>query len=156
MAGKVHFSKTIDDLAQYIDRDRIPTELDGAEQYKYSYIEPTPDESALMRDIPTRDSIQSERDQLIRQYEEATRTWLAAGDNGAPASNAGPPLSVAGDGTDGEAVDGKEEGRGRATQLRQRIAGDLSRNYWRLDPYVRARGLYDRLGMLGPGGVLKL
>lgn len=39
------------------------------------------------------------------------------------------------------------EGRGR-------LAERLAENYWRLDPYIRAKSLYDRSGVLGPKGKL--
>ena len=39
-------------------------------------------------------------------------------------------------------------------ESRGRIAESLRSNYWTLDPYVRARSLYDRTGLLGPGGAL--
>ena len=35
---------------------------------------------------------------------------------------------------------------------RQQLAAKLKEQYWKLDPYIRARTLYDRLGVLGPGG----
>jgi hypothetical protein len=35
---------------------------------------------------------------------------------------------------------------------RSQLAADLTRNYWKLDPYIRARTLYDRIGVLQPGG----
>ncbi|KAK4960428.1 phosphatidylinositol transfer protein csr1 [Elasticomyces elasticus] len=44
--------------------------------------------------------------------------------------------------------EGSGEGRGRLAQR-------LRENYWRLDPYVRARSLYDRTGVLGLGGKLE-
>lgn len=34
------------------------------------------------------------------------------------------------------------------------IASRLAENYWRLDPYVRARSLYDRTGIIGAEGKL--
>jgi len=40
--------------------------------------------------------------------------------------------------------------RGEA-DARAELKARLRENYWRLDPYVRARGLCDRIGMLGPG-----
>ncbi|KAK3642117.1 phosphatidylinositol transfer protein csr1 [Elasticomyces elasticus] len=43
--------------------------------------------------------------------------------------------------------EGSGEGRGRLAQR-------LRENYWRLDPYVRARSLYDRTGVIGVGGRL--
>lgn len=38
------------------------------------------------------------------------------------------------------------------TEARNALAQKLGNNYWALDPYVRARSLYDRLNVLGPGG----
>nr|POF13016.1 cral-trio domain-containing protein c3h8.02 [Quercus suber] len=35
---------------------------------------------------------------------------------------------------------------------RDAVAEQLRRNYWELDPYIRARSVYDRLGMIQPGG----
>jgi hypothetical protein len=35
---------------------------------------------------------------------------------------------------------------------RTTIAGELNENYWKLDPYVRARTLYDRMGAIGERG----
>lgn len=44
---------------------------------------------------------------------------------------------------------GEDGGEGRG-----RLAERLAENYWRLDPYVRAKSLYDRAGILGEGGRL--
>ena len=35
---------------------------------------------------------------------------------------------------------------------RQQLAAKMKQQYWKLDPYVRARSLYDRLGVLSPDG----
>lgn len=43
--------------------------------------------------------------------------------------------------------DGKGDGR-------TKIAESLRDNYWKLDPYIRARSLYDRIGLIGQGGRL--
>lgn len=39
-------------------------------------------------------------------------------------------------------------------ESRDRIAQQLAENYWKLDPYLRARSLYDRTGIIGPMGKL--
>ncbi|USW58988.1 Putative CRAL-TRIO lipid binding domain, CRAL/TRIO domain, CRAL/TRIO domain superfamily [Septoria linicola] len=44
---------------------------------------------------------------------------------------------------------GEDKGEGR-TRLAQRLA----ENYWKLDPYVRARSMYDRSNVIQPGGKL--
>jgi hypothetical protein len=38
------------------------------------------------------------------------------------------------------------------TAERDAIANELNENYWKLDPYVRARTLYDRIGAIGERG----
>ncbi|KAF2717857.1 CRAL/TRIO domain-containing protein [Polychaeton citri CBS 116435] len=48
-------------------------------------------------------------------------------------------------------ISGEDSGAGRS-----RLAERLAENYWRLDPYIRARSLYDRIGMLGENGKLNL
>ena len=35
---------------------------------------------------------------------------------------------------------------------RSRLAERLAENYWKLDPFIRARSLYDRLGVIGKDG----
>jgi hypothetical protein len=35
---------------------------------------------------------------------------------------------------------------------RDAIANELNENYWKLDPYIRARTLYDRIGAIGERG----
>lgn len=46
-------------------------------------------------------------------------------------------------------ISGEDAGEGR-TKLAQRLA----ENYWKLDPYVRSRSLYDRTGVISEGGKL--
>ncbi|GAM83265.1 hypothetical protein ANO11243_012510 [Dothideomycetidae sp. 11243] len=41
-----------------------------------------------------------------------------------------------------------------AAGQRERLANGLRDNYWRLDPYVRARSLWDRTGIIGKDGAL--
>ena len=35
---------------------------------------------------------------------------------------------------------------------RNKIVAELHENYWKLDPYIRARTVYDRMGMIGEKG----
>lgn len=46
-----------------------------------------------------------------------------------------------------EWISGNDKGEGR-----NRLAERLAENYWKLDPFIRARSLYDRTGVLGPMG----
>jgi hypothetical protein len=38
------------------------------------------------------------------------------------------------------------------TAQRDAVANELNENYWKLDPYIRARTLYDRIGAIGARG----
>lgn len=95
-------------------------ELEGDEQFEWTYVEPVPGENDIMKDTATRDKIQEEREGMVRRFEESTRKWVA-GEDGAGAE-------------------------------RDAIASEMNENYWSLDPYVRARTVYDRVGAIGPKG----
>jgi|SRR5579859_127600 len=43
-------------------------------------------------------------------------------------------------------------GGGDVAGERDAIAGEMNENYWKLDPYIRARTFYDRIGAIGPRG----
>lgn len=43
-------------------------------------------------------------------------------------------------------------GEDGAAAERDAIANELNENYWKLDPYIRARTLYDRIGAIGERG----
>ena len=128
VAGKVHFAKTIDELSNYVPRSQIPTELGGDEKWEYKYPEPVPGENDKMADEKPKQELQSERQQIVDKYETTVLEWVHAGDS-VPA----------------------EEKR----KERDAVAEQLRQNYWKLDPYVRARSLYDRAGVLLDGGKLE-
>ncbi|KAL2890471.1 Phosphatidylinositol transfer protein CSR1 [Ceratocystis lukuohia] len=44
------------------------------------------------------------------------------------------------------------KGDSDTTSQRNEVKSKLRQNYWTLDPYIRARSLYDRIGVLNPGG----
>ncbi|KAH6873327.1 hypothetical protein BKA58DRAFT_164851 [Alternaria rosae] len=127
VAGKVHFAKTIDDLSNYIPKSQIPTELGGDEKWEYKFPEPVSGENDKMAEEKPKQELQSERQQIVDNYETSVLEWVHAGD-GAPA----------------------DEKR----KERDSIAEQLRQNYWKLDPYVRARSLYDRMGVLQSEGKL--
>ncbi|KAK0846183.1 phosphatidylinositol transfer protein csr1 [Friedmanniomyces endolithicus] len=121
VASKVHFASNVEELSQWIPRNRISRELGGTEDYSYSYVEPREGENAAFADTASRDKLLEERIQLVSSYETEVLAWIHG--------------------------DGSGEGRGRLAQR-------LAENYWRVDPFVRARGLYDRTGVIGKGGRL--
>ena len=120
VASKIHFTRSADDLEKFIPRGRIVKELEGDEQFEWTYVEPVPGENDIMKDTATRDRIQEEREGMFRRFEESTKKWIAGDDS--------------------------------AVAERDAIAKEMNENYWRLDPYVRARTVYDRVGVIGRKG----
>lgn len=117
----MHFTSTAADLAEFIDADKISKELGGDEDWEYHYIEPVEGENNLMKDTAARDQIQAARDELVKQFEAVTIEWIK------------PTKSE-----EAQAIKAK----------RTDLAAQLRENYWKLDPYIRARSLYDRVGMV--------
>jgi len=123
VASKVHFTKSAQDLSQFIDAKHIPKDLGGEEDWTYRYVEPVPGENDRMKDTAIRQKLEAERAGIVREYEAATIKWSKSGD-----------MSL--------------------NQTRLQLAEKLRKNYWQLDPYVRARSLYDRWGVIRGGGVV--
>jgi hypothetical protein len=126
VAGKVHFAKNVGELEKFVPRPQIPAELGGEDPYAYTYVEPVVGENA--RDEAPRAALEAERKELVARYESTVLAWVAEGD----------------------ATQSREERR----RARDEGAEGLRENYWRLDPYVRAKSLYDRIGLVGDAGKL--
>lgn len=128
VASKVHFLNNSKDMASFIDLQGLPKEVDGSAEWQYRYDEPIEGENAKMADTATRDSLLDARRRLIDEYERETLEWIRSDSSSAAAR--------------------KDSRNATATRLME--------NYWELDPYIRARSLYDRVGMIKPGGGLDL
>jgi len=125
VAGKVQFTNNVEDLEAFIQKNQIITELGGEEDWTYQYIEPTAEENSKMKDIQTRDKLLVDRENIVEDYEKETLIWIHAG-----------------------SLDPEVK------RKREALAGKLRDDYWTLDPYVRSKSLYDRVGMISPGGKL--
>ncbi|KAL3460083.1 CRAL-TRIO domain-containing protein [Aspergillus heterothallicus] len=125
---KTIFTRTVEDLERYIDRDQIIAELGGNEDWKYEYIEPDPDENRAMEDYATRDILLAERQSIGEEFLVATSRWISA--------------------SRGDDRVGLQE----AITHRERLIEQIRVNYWDLDPYVRARNNLDRTGVIQEGG----
>lgn len=128
VASKVHFTNSVDDLSIYIDKNHIPVDFGGEENWEFKYIEPVPGENDLMKDVETKDRLLKERELVVKRYEAATLEWIEAAEKGKPTKE--------------------------IKEKRNLIAEELRTGYWKLDPYIRARSFYDRTGVLGEGGVV--
>ena len=126
VAGKVHFVKTIDDLQKFVPLSQIPTELGGAEKWAYEYPEPVEGENVKMADQEAKGKLLEARSELVQRYQKSVLEWVVEGDGG-------------------KSLEERRRERDEAAEL-------LRANYWLLDPYVRAKTLYDRVGTIGEGG----
>lgn len=126
VASKVHFTKNVEELEVYVERSHIPKELGGADPWTYQYVEPLSGENKLMSDDATKQQLLDERAALIKELEKTTQQWIHD-------STLREPLQ----------------------QKRSELIERLRSGYWELDPYLRAKSLYDRTGMIREGGKIQ-
>jgi len=126
VASKVNFTNNQSEMEAFVPASRIITELDGSEDWAYSYVEPVPGENDKMKDIETRDRLLKAREAIVDDFERTTLDWIHG---------------------EGDVASVKK--------TRHDIAEKLKVDYWGLDPYIRARSYYDRVGMINPGGKLE-
>ncbi|KAI1175309.1 CRAL-TRIO domain-containing protein [Nemania sp. FL0916] len=127
VASKIHFTNNVKDLEEFIAKDKIPDEMDGTSGWSYKYIEPIPGENDKMKDTETRDKLIQEREKLYEEFESKTIEWIHEDD---------------------------ETKRTAIKSERSAVAQKIKEQYWRLDPYIRSRTLYDRIGVIKPDGKL--
>ncbi|KAK2045138.1 CRAL/TRIO domain-containing protein [Colletotrichum somersetense] len=129
VAAKVHFTNNVKEMSEFIEPGRILKELDGQEDWDYKYVEPIDGENDKMKDTATRDILVSGREDLIHEYEEATLQWI------------------------------KEARTDKETAIKARrdeLARKLRDDYWKLDPYIRAKCFLDRTGVIREGGEINM
>ena len=123
VAGKIHFTKNVEELTEFVERSHIIKELGGDDPWTYQYVEPIVGENQLLSDSITRQRLLDERAALVKDYETTTQQWIHD-----------PSLTDA------------------IQQRRSELTKRLRTGYWELDPYLRAKTLYDRIGVIREGG----
>lgn len=98
----------------------------GDDPWEYKYLEPVVGENAHMQDEEKRKEIQAERNELAAQFDQTTIEWMA--------------------------LDPKSDEAKEKASKRLELAKSLRENYWKLDPFIRARSYYHRAGVVGPAG----
>ncbi|KAI9827651.1 MAG: hypothetical protein M1819_006940 [Sarea resinae] len=126
VAGKVHFTRNVEDLEEFIPRSRIIKELGGDEDWTYQYVEPNPNENDQMRDEPAKQKLLAERAKSIKRFEMATLSWISSA--------------------------AERKNLASVRSQRNDLAEQLRTGYWLLDPYLRARTIYDRTGCIKGAG----
>lgn len=132
VAAKISFTKGEKDLLQSISSEQLPKSLGGTLAHDYEWIPPSEGDDAPMADTVTRDRLLAERTKMFEKFFDITLKWIAA---------------------DGPEAD-------KLYKERMALSDELYKDYFRIDPYVRARSIYDRNGTLAqfheeyaPGGV---
>ncbi|KAI0521075.1 CRAL/TRIO domain-containing protein [Xylaria bambusicola] len=123
IASKINFTRKSADLLQFVPAENLQTSYGGKDSFEYKYIEPVEGENAKLEEVEKRAEIQHERNELVDEFELRTSEWA----------------SLAAD------TSAEKEKASRRTET----AEHLSKNYWTLDPYIRARTVFHRLGMVG-------
>lgn len=122
VASKIQFTKKSSDLLKAIDSNQLLDYLGGTSPYKYKYIEPKEGENAYLSKTEERDQLFEKRREMYTKFEDLTLQWVLT-------------------------KDAKESEELRVQ--RDELAAELTKQYWVLDPYVRARTISDRDGTLG-------
>ena len=123
VAGKFHFTNNVEEMAEFVERSHIIKELGGDDPWTYQYVEPIAGENQLLSDSVTRQRLLDERALVVKDYENTTQQWIH----------------------DRNSTDALHQRRSELTK-------QLRIGYWELDPYLRARTLYDRTGVIRQGG----
>lgn len=124
IAAKITFTGG-SDLTKYIPKENLQKSYGGKDDWEYKYFEPVAGENDHADDEK---KVEEERDRedLLQRYQKLTVEWV---------------------GLDAESAAGKEK-----NAERDAVVKELQQNYWRLDPYRRARTYYHRSGVLDASG----
>ncbi|KAH7129805.1 CRAL-TRIO domain-containing protein [Dactylonectria estremocensis] len=122
VVSKIHFTSGKEDLTRFIPKDHLQTRYGGNDKWEYNYIDPVPGENELVELEEKRAEIQAERNDLLQQFDLLTIEWACLE----------PGSAVA-----------KEK-----VIERDHLVKQIQSNYWKLDPYIRARTYYHRAGVV--------
>lgn len=131
VAAKINFTKNREDLEAFIPPSQIMKELEGDENWEYKYAEVEAGENSKMEDTETRDRLISKRQELAKDIQGVTIEWIRA--------------SFKQDGDATSAAKAKRDG----------LIEQMRKQYWDIDPYIRARSLYDRLNIIKGNGKIE-
>src|SRR5947207_10001932 len=76
VADKIHFTRTLEDLEEFIPRSRILKELGGDDDFVYRYVEPEPGDNIKQQDTVKRDVLMAARSRHVEEFQDATLYWI--------------------------------------------------------------------------------
>ncbi|KAK3361828.1 CRAL-TRIO domain-containing protein [Lasiosphaeria ovina] len=149
IAAKINFTHGNGELARFIAPENLQRCYGGQDAWEYTYVAAADaGENDRMRS-EKKDAVRAERDVLVRRFEQLSAEWAGAGASATQEDRAAPPLADVNARAEAEADASR---RKLAAARRDELAGQLRESFWKLDPYVRARTYYHRVGVIGPAG----
>ncbi|RGB43364.1 CRAL-TRIO domain-containing protein [Rhizophagus diaphanus] len=118
VASKIQFTKTDQDLKNFIPHEHIIEELGGGDKWKYEYIPPTEEDNYKMKDEIKKKELMEIRTKLEHDFENINKKWIEDPDD--------------------------EHIINERNQLKVR----LRKAQLDLDPYIRPKTYYHRVGIL--------
>ena len=127
IASKINFTRNSKDLLKFIEKDQLQKRYGGEDTWEYKYPEPSKgDRDNLGLTDEKKAKIEADREELMKEFELATEEWVA--------------------------TDPQSEEAQVLIAKRTEISDKLIENYWKLDPYIRAKTYYHRVGVLSDDG----
>ncbi|RIA92224.1 CRAL-TRIO domain-containing protein [Glomus cerebriforme] len=118
VASKIHFTKTEQDLKNFIPQERLIEDLGGKDKWKYKYIPPTVDENYKMNDEITKKELIETRTKFEHEFENIIKKWIEDPDNE------------------------------KIINERKQLKVELRKAQLDLDPYIRSKTYYHRIGII--------
>ncbi|RKP25075.1 CRAL-TRIO domain-containing protein, partial [Syncephalis pseudoplumigaleata] len=144
VASKFHCARKLTELQEFIAPENLPPRLSGTDDYEYYYPPPRAEDDVRLQDVEGREAHQATFTAISDRFVEATRKWIDAVRRSSSSNDDGSGSGSGSGGEDAEAIE--------AFKARDPIAAEMSVAYFKLDPYIRARTFYHRLGVLGEDG----
>jgi hypothetical protein len=118
VASKIHFTKTVQDLKNFIPQEHLIEELGGEYKWKYNYIPPTEEENYRMKDEIKKNELMEIKTKSEHDFESITKKWIEDPDNE------------------------------QIINERNQLKVELRRAQLEIDPYIRSKTYYHRDGIL--------
>ncbi|CAG8476411.1 6226_t:CDS:2 [Acaulospora morrowiae] len=122
VASKVRFTQNDKELLDLIPAENLISDLGGEDQWKYCYVPPEENENYRMKDEVTKKQKIEYRLSLEPQFESLTKQWI------------------------------KDPNNTKITNERDQLKEQLRKAQLEVNPYVRARTFYHRIGVLKEDG----
>ncbi|KAF9282149.1 hypothetical protein BGZ68_006184 [Mortierella alpina] len=123
VASKIKFTYKNQELLDLIPAEHLPDSFTGAglDKYTYQYLPPVAGENDAMKDEATKAVLTAEWNALSAKYDSKTKEWVGL-------------------------AEGKDA---EVTKEREQIAKELHAQYYKMEPYIRARNQFHRKNAAG-------